>query len=97
MTHKPTGIQVRVESERSQHQNRASALRLLTARLFQASQDQARTAESNTRRAQVGSGQRGNKVRSIRTQDDTVTQHSTGKRTTLARYLKGHLEDLYAV
>jgi peptide chain release factor 1 len=94
MKHLPTGLQVRVESERSLQQNRAAALRLLAARIAAIEQEKADRTSTEMRRAQVGSGQRGDKVRTIRTQDDSVVQHATGKRTTVARYLKGHLEDL---
>jgi peptide chain release factor 1 len=94
MKHVPTGVQVRVESERSQAQNREAALRLLSARLLAAETEKRDAAEASSRRTQIGTGQRGDKIRTIRTQDDSVVDHRTGKRTTVARYEKGFIEDL---
>ena len=56
--HVPSGIAVRCESERSQHQNRRTALGILRARLVQAAEATASAAVGSERRAQVGSGQR---------------------------------------
>jgi len=94
MRHKPSGLTVRVESERSQSQNRQTAIRLLAARLQATETDRSTSQSASSRRTQVGSGQRGDKVRTIRTQDDSVVQHVSGKRTTVGRYLKGYLDDL---
>lgn len=94
MKHRPTGVQVRVESERSQTQNRETALRLLSARIAAAETERREVAEAASRRIQIGTGQRGDKVRTIRTQDNSVVDHKTGRRTTVARYEKGFIEDL---
>jgi peptide chain release factor 1 len=95
ITHKPTGIRVRCEGERSQRQNKDDALRLLQARL----QEQVKIAASNERaqdrKDQVGTGMRGDKVVTIAVQRDSVTHHETGKSTTYQRYRKGHIEDLW--
>lgn len=92
LTHKPTGLLVRCETERSQLQNKASALALLRARLWErayCTQEQARVRE---RRAQVGSGMRGDKRRTIRAQDGTVTDHLLGRCWPLREYLRGEWE-----
>ena len=89
LTHKPTGVMVRCESERSQHQNRATALALLRARLWQAERDRQTASRALDRRQQVGSGMRGDKRRTIRCQDGIVTDHVTGKRWNLRDYLRG--------
>lgn len=94
LTHLPTGLMVRVENERSQHQNRATALALLRARLWAAQQEQQAASRAQDRRAQVGSGMRGDKVRTYRVQDDIVTDHRTGRKARMDRIAKGHLEDL---
>ena len=94
LTHRPTGTMVRCESQRSQHQNRRSALGLLRARLLERAQSSADARENAARRAQVGSGMRGDKVRTIRVQDGLVTQHSTGRRVSLREYLRGELDGL---
>lgn len=94
LTHLPTGIMVRVESERSQHQNREAALGLLRARLLAMREGVVAQARSADRRAQVGTGMRGDKVRTIAVQRNEVVHHPTGARMTADRYLRGFLEDL---
>lgn len=88
--HKPTGISVRIDSERSQHQNRRIALDVLAARVAEKSMlaiDAARAAE---RKGQIGSGMRGDKIRTYRVQDDQVVDHRTGKRWTLKNWMRGY-------
>lgn len=87
--HKPTGVSVRCESERSQHQNRQTALSLLRTKLHAAAQEAQNAAEAATRRAQVGCGARGDKRRTIRFQDEQVNDHITGQRWRLKDYLRG--------
>lgn len=94
MKHKPTGISVRVESERSQLLNRESAFRLLSARIAELEQSGRAQERSSERRQQLGSGQRGDKIRTVRLQDDSVVDHQTGKRTSAGRYLRGFVDDL---
>lgn len=89
LTHLPTGLQVRCETERSQHQNRAFAFALLRARLLEADQKKARDDRADARRQQVGSGMRGDKRRTIRYQDEQVVDHITGRRWKLKDYLRG--------
>ena len=89
LKHKPTGMMVRSESERSQKRNRDSALALLTARLYALDQQRKQASEAIDRRRQVGSGQRGDKRRTIRTQDGIVTDHITGKRWRYSEYAAG--------
>ena len=88
-THRPTGMQVRIDNERSQHQNRRIALQVLAARLAAAATDRSVRAENELRRDQVGSGERGDKVRTYRVRDDLVTDHRTGKKQRLAAWLRG--------
>jgi peptide chain release factor 1 len=87
--HRPTGIMVRCESERSQSQNRATAIALLRARLLEAKETAAAGGEAATRKAQLGCGARGDKRRTIREQDGQVTDHVTGRRWRLKDYLRG--------
>lgn len=87
--HKPTGLTVRSEDSRSQEANRQNALALLRARLWEIQQAQVVGRRDALRKAQVGSGMRGDKVRTIRTQDGVVTDHVSGQRWPLGRYLNG--------
>lgn len=94
MRHRPTGLSVRIENERSQHQNRQTALHVLTAQLAGLKQESRQSEESLNRRLQVGTGMRGDKRRTIRTQNNSVIDHLTGAKTSVSRYLAGHIEDL---
>jgi len=88
-THRPTGIAVRIDNERSQHQNKAMAYKVLAARLYEAERERIAAVRENDRRQQVGSGMRGDKVRTYRTQDDQVNDHRTGQRWRLQDWVKG--------
>lgn len=94
VTHVPTGIQVRAEDGRSQHINRQNALGLLRMRLLRAKQEQVRSERDGSRRQQVGSGMRGDKVRTVQEQNDRVTNHVNGKQMRLKAYLRGHLGEI---
>lgn len=94
LTHAPSGLQIRCESERSQAQNKQTALAILRARLQQRQREAERSERDRSRRAQVGTGQRGDKVRTYRHQDGVVTDHRTGRRTTMDRVRDGFLDDL---
>ena len=89
VTHIPSGLQVRCESERSQRQNRATALSLLRARLLERQRTAVTIGRNNDRRQQIGSGERGDKIRTVRYQDCVVTDHTTGDKLTLTQYLRG--------
>lgn len=94
VTHLPSGLSVRVEGERSVHQNQDAAFAVLQARLQNQTRSREAQKRSKLRKEQVGSGERGDKRRSIRTQDDRVVDHQTELKTSLKRYLRGYLEDL---
>jgi peptide chain release factor 1 len=89
LTHRPSGMQVRCESTRSQPQNRITALAILRARLWAQAQGRLDDARAGERRRQVGSGMRGDKRRTIRTQDGSVVDHLTGKRWPYKDYVRG--------
>jgi peptide chain release factor 1 len=89
LTHLPTGIKVRCESERSQHANKETALQILRARIWDAANEQRSSAVASSRREQVGSGMRADKRRTIRSQDGVVTDHILNKQWQLKKYLRG--------
>ncbi len=84
--HRPTGITV---TERSQSRNREIGMALLRARVWELERRRADRERDARRRAQVGSGMRGDKRRTIRFQDGRVTDHPTGRRWLLREYLRG--------
>lgn len=94
LKHKPSGLMVRCESERSQGQNRVTALAVLRSRLAAAAARSAVANRNHERRNQIGSGQRGDKTRTVAAQRDTVTDHVTGKEMNFRRYERGFIEDL---
>lgn len=94
MRHIPTGLSVRVESDRSQWHNRQAATRFLAAKVSAVAKAELADAVRASRRGQVGSGQRGDKIRTVRVRDGRVTDHRTGKKASLARYSAGHVEDV---
>lgn len=87
--HVPTGLTVRCESERSQPQNRVTALAVLRARILDLKVNGAADDRARDRRTQVGAGMRADKRRTIRYQDGTVNDHVTGRSWKLRDYLKG--------
>jgi len=95
LLHVPTGLQVRIESERSQHLNRELARAVLRARLQQRATGRARHRRDAERRAMVGSGMRADKRRTVAVQRGEVVDHLTGRRTSVKAYLRGALEGLW--
>jgi peptide chain release factor 1 len=78
ITHKPTGIVVTMQDERSQLQNRARAMTVLRARLLKLAEDEQQAAMSVERRSQVGAGGRGEKIRTYNFKENRLTDHRIG-------------------
>lgn len=89
--HRPTGVKVRCGAERSQYRNKQLALEILAARLAETARIAGEEKRNTTRREQIGSGRRGDKIRTVRTQDNTVRCEITGKTIPYTQYAKGYL------
>ncbi|MGH8154105.1 MAG: peptide chain release factor 1 [Rhodanobacteraceae bacterium] len=95
ITHLPTGIVVECQDERSQHKNRARALSLLKARLLDAERSEQAAAQAATRKLQVGSGDRSQRIRTYNFPQGRVTDHRINLTLyRLPEVLQGDLDEL---
>jgi peptide chain release factor 1 len=95
ITHKPTGIVAVCQDERSQNKNRVKAMKVLRARVLALEIERQQEEVSQARRAQVGSGDRSERVRTYNFPQDRVTDHRTSyTRHNLDAVLDGDIDDL---
>ena len=95
ITHLPTGIVVECQDERSQHKNRARALSLLKARLLDAQRSEQAAQQAATRKLQVGSGDRSQRIRTYNFPQGRVTDHRINLTLhKLPEIIDGDLDDL---
>lgn len=93
LTHKPTGIVVTCQDERSQHKNRAKAMRILQARILQATREAAEAERAEERRSMVGSGDRSERIRTYNFPQGRVTDHRINLTLyTLQKFLAGDMD-----
>ena len=95
LKHKPTGIVIRIESERSQHKNRRIAKSVLATKLAQQEREKSLIARNSSRRNQIGSGMRGDKIRTIQVHNNVVVNHNTDKRISYEAYSNGNWAGLF--
>lgn len=94
VTHLPTGLVVSCQDEKSQHQNRAKALQVLRARLYQIEEDRRLAELGAQRRSQVGTGERAEKIRTYNFPQNRVTDHRVGLTShQLERVLGGEIDE----
>jgi len=93
ITHLPTGIVVAMQDEKSQLQNKTKAMRVLRARLYEAERERQQAELSATRKSQVGSGERAEKIRTYNYPDSRVTDHRVKVTVNLEKVLPGGLDD----
>jgi peptide chain release factor 1 len=95
ITHLPTGVVVQCQDEKSQHKNKAKAMKVLRSRLLEAEQERAAGERADARRAQVGSGERSEKIRTYNYPQTRITDHRAGLTThRLEAALEGDLDEL---
>jgi len=94
LIHKPTGIRVFCTQERSQLQNRERAMEIIRAKLLEMEIAEANARERSARLAQVGTGDRSEKIRTYNYKDNRATDHRLGSNFSLEPVLEGQLEEL---
>jgi peptide chain release factor 1 len=96
--HKPTGIAVWCQSERQQRQNKERALAILRAKLASREEEKKRSAIGEERKAQIGSAERAEKIRTYNFPRDRITDHRVNKSWhNIEAILNGNLESIFEV
>lgn len=78
ITHIPTGISVSMQDEKSQHKNKDKAMKILKARIYEAQLEEQKMQNSETRKSQVGSGDRSERIRTYNYPQNRLTDHRIG-------------------
>jgi peptide chain release factor 1 len=93
--HIPTGLYVHCQQEKSQHKNKAMAMKILRSKLYEIELEKQETADREARRSQIGSGDRSEKIRTYNFPQDRLTDHRIGYTThNLPAIMDGDLEDI---
>jgi peptide chain release factor 1 len=95
ITHLPTGIVVAMQEEKSQHKNRAKAMKILRARLYEQQREQAHATRAADRRAQVGTGDRSERIRTYNFPQGRVSDHRINLTLhKIDRVMQGELDEI---
>ena len=95
LTHKPTGLVIECDSERSQLQNKEQALAILRAKIFDMKQREQNEKIAKERKSQVGSGDRSEKIRTYNYPQSRVTDHRINKTIySLNEFLNGDIDSI---
>lgn len=95
ITHMPTGVVVKCQDEKSQHKNRATAMRIIRSRVLEMMEQKAHDERAETRRTLVGSGDRSQRIRTYNFPQNRVTDHRIGLTIhKLDRILQGDMDEL---
>jgi peptide chain release factor 1 len=95
LTHKPTGVVVKCQQEKSQIKNRAMAMKMLRARLYEMEQTRLKSERDAARKSQVGTGERSEKIRTYNFPQDRLTDHRISlTRHNLPAVMDGDIQDL---
>ncbi|MGH7884414.1 MAG: peptide chain release factor 1 [Thermodesulfobacteriota bacterium] len=95
ITHIPSGIVVQCQDERSQHKNRAQAMKMLKAKLFEVEEEKRLSEISSNRKSQVGTGERSEKIRTYNFPQGRITDHRIGLTLhKMESILDGDIDDL---
>ena len=95
ITHEPTGLVVTCQDEKSQHKNKAKALKVLRARLLERAEEEQRSSQDADRRSMIGSGDRSERIRTYNFPQSRITDHRINLTThALEKVLEGELDVL---
>ena len=94
MIHLPTGLEVRMQESKSQHQNRQKAWQLLRTRIYDHYQRQEDAQRARQRSTMIGSGERSQRIRTYRFKENLVVDHRLGRSFNLQAVLAGDLDEL---
>lgn len=96
ITHEPTGVVVQCQDERSQHKNKAAAMKMLRAKLFDEQQRKIAAEQASERKSMVGSGDRSEKIRTYNYPQNRLTDHRINLTLyKLDRVMEGTLDEIF--
>ena len=95
ITHEPTGVVVTCQDEKSQHKNKAKAMKVLRSRILEAEMERQASERASERRSQVGTGERSEKIRTYNFPQNRITDHRAGVTLhKLEQVMEGSLDEL---